>query len=379
MRKILLMMLLIFLFFSSSSAFLEVDSLVYTKDQIIVAVLDSGIDLTHPKLKDYLLYNENKKVVGYNFINHKKPPMDDNGHGTHVAGIIIKQSDDKVRLLPLKVLNEQGQGKVEDTANGIRWAVDHGAKITIVSLGTPFYNEELAKSVVYAWNKGSIVISATGNYGAVKVTYPAGNLYAIGVSAGNVNENGKISLWKYSNTGRHISYIAPEESLSTLPTFEVYVNKYGFSLEQDVMNGTSQASAYLAGLIGKYWSENPSLTNKQIYQNLLSFPVYKNIEGWSSKIGFGFIDRIPSKSEKIYKFTKGGIYGQVTDSDMHPLLDGYFLIDNKQVELDSAGMFRIWGIEPGLYSYIYQSTQSEMRGMIQIKAGNEFLLHLVLK
>jgi len=108
-------------------------------DSIIVAVLDSGIELTHQDLAGAL-------VAGYDMVNNDDVPMDDDGHGTHVAGIIAAAANNGagvagvahgVRLMPIKVLRKNGIGAYSDIIAGIIYAADHGARIINLSLGSP--------------------------------------------------------------------------------------------------------------------------------------------------------------------------------------------------------------------------------------------------
>jgi len=117
---------------------------------VIVAILDSGCDLDHPDL-----HNNIKVVPGANILNPRKPPHDDNQHGTHVAGIIAAEHNDfgmvgvapKATIMPIKVLDRNGNGNLETVARGIRFAVEHGANMMCMSLGAPTKLQQLRKSI----------------------------------------------------------------------------------------------------------------------------------------------------------------------------------------------------------------------------------------
>ncbi len=138
---------------------------------VIVAVLDTGADLTHPDLAARL-------VPGYDFAFGDSIPADDHGHGTHVAGIVGAASDNGIgvagvawgsRIMPVKVFDESGTGTDTGVALGIRWAADHGARIINISGGTSAAGLVVRDAVAYAADRGCLVIAAAGN------SYESGN------------------------------------------------------------------------------------------------------------------------------------------------------------------------------------------------------------
>ncbi|MHB0977119.1 MAG: S8 family serine peptidase [Candidatus Aquicultorales bacterium] len=152
-----------------------------------VAVVDTGVDYNHPDLAG-------KVIQGYDFVNHDSNPMDDEGHGTHVAGIIGAATNNSLgvagmgwnaQILAVKVLDEIGQGTPDDIADGIRYAADNGAKIINLSLGGPGTDSTLNDAVVYARGKGAAVFAATGNDGINIEFSPSNAPGAAGVGATN--------------------------------------------------------------------------------------------------------------------------------------------------------------------------------------------------
>lgn len=135
---------------------------------ITIAVVDTGVHLTHEDLKDKIL-------PGRNIIDPSKPPQDDDGHGTHVAGIAAAETDNgrgvvgvapDARILPVKVLDANGMGSSADVAAGIRYAADQHAQIINLSLGDvaqSVFGPTFTDAVEYAWSKGSICVVAAGN------------------------------------------------------------------------------------------------------------------------------------------------------------------------------------------------------------------------
>ena len=142
---------------------------------LIVAVLDTGIDASDPEFSGRVL-------PGYDFVNGDADPADDSGHGTHVTGIIAAGIDNNegiagiagnVRILPVKVLSAYNTGWWSDVAAGISWAVDQGADVINLSLTGGVDSETLRDAVNYALSKGVPIVVAAGNDGSNSLRYPA--------------------------------------------------------------------------------------------------------------------------------------------------------------------------------------------------------------
>jgi serine protease len=189
-------------------------------DGVIVAVIDTGVSpglmangaksrwRRVPDLK------ETAFVAGYNFVDDDADPSDGNGHGTHVAGTIAQSTNNALgvaglahhaKIMPIKVLSDQGSGTVADIANGIRFAADHGAKVINMSLGGGLYSSTMARAVKYAHDKGVTVVCAAGNGGRQKVEYPAAYDGCVAVSA--LGPDGKLAF--YSSYGKELDIAAP--------------------------------------------------------------------------------------------------------------------------------------------------------------------------
>ncbi|WP_223588363.1 S8 family serine peptidase [Neobacillus bataviensis] len=220
---------------------------------VVVAVLDSGINKHHPDLSQ-------KVVLNKNFSNSSS--MDDlYGHGTHIAGIIDAITNNRigvaavafnaVKLMNVKVLDDNGQGTISRTAKGIIFAANHGAKVINMSLASPEANETLHRAVRYATKKGVVLISSAGNYGTSQKHYPAAFPEVISVAA----TDEKDQLAGFSNYGGSwVDVAAPGVSIwSTLPT---HSNPMG-SRDTGPLSGTSQASSFVSGLAGLILAINP--------------------------------------------------------------------------------------------------------------------------
>ena len=229
-------------------------------ENVVVAVLDTGLDLLHPDLKN--------KVVsgGRDFVNDDFDASDDNGHGTYMAGIIGAETNNSLgiagaawncRLLPVKVLDNSGLGEYSKIAQGIVWAADNGAAVINLSLGYTEPSATLRDALKYAYERGTVLVAGTGNAGG-PVEYPAAyDAYCLGVAATDYND----SRPAWSNSGAEVDVAAPGESIfSTVPR-----GFYGpGSLDYGFSSGTSASAAYVSGLAALIISLKPFLTAAQV-------------------------------------------------------------------------------------------------------------------
>lgn len=185
---------------------------------------------------------------GYNFIDDTPEAVDDQGHGTHVAGTIAQTTHNGkgvaglahcARLMPIKVLNKHGWGTLADVAEGIRYAADHGAHVINLSLGGPSPAAILGEAVKYAVGKGVVVVAAAGNSGR-SVGYPAAYEGVIAVSA--TDQNDRIA-W-FSSRGPQVVIGAPGVAVTQQTICEGGRNKCELF---GTFNGTSMASPHVAG------------------------------------------------------------------------------------------------------------------------------------
>ncbi|MCA9836290.1 MAG: S8 family serine peptidase [Trueperaceae bacterium] len=187
---------------------------------ITVAILDTGFDLEHPALKN----NLSPRASWKDFVDGDQQPEESfgyfYGHGTAVAGIVL-QIAPQVTLLPIRVLNGNGEGDLSDVILAIDWAVQQGAQIINLSLGSKDSPQAMRAIIDYAFSKGVYITAATGNAGTLAIDFPAseGNkllssLSDAVVSVGSTNSKGKRS--SFSNYGSSLDIFAPGEALRTL-------------------------------------------------------------------------------------------------------------------------------------------------------------------
>ncbi len=222
---------------------------------IVVAVLDTGAALDHPDLQD-------KIVGGYDFVHNSNRPQDDEGHGTQTSGIIGAVTNNRTgvagvswgaRLMPIKVCTSQGRCSEEAIAQGIRWAVDHGARIINASLGGDEDAPVLRDAARYAIDRNVLIVASAGNTPDGKDNFPAAYDGVLSVGA-----TGRSDTYTgFSSFGRFVDVTAP--GVGILSTgWDNGNNTYTYG------NGTSFSGPFVAGLAALVLSVNPSLNAQQI-------------------------------------------------------------------------------------------------------------------
>lgn len=245
---------------------------------VLVAVVDSGLDMAHPDLVGALWTNTREvadngldddgngfvdDVNGWDFANGDNQPADDLGHGTHVTGILAARIDNGVgiagiaggiKILPIKVLDSKNQGSWVNIAQGIIYAADQGARAINLSLGATSASQTVQDAVRYAQNRGVLVVASSGNNGTEQLFYPAAYDGVVAVGATTVGGE----HWVLSNTGDYISVSAPGNTV-----YSTYW-KAGVGSMYQFMSGTSMASPVVSGVAALIWSVNPALTATQV-------------------------------------------------------------------------------------------------------------------
>jgi subtilisin family serine protease len=256
---------------------------------VVIAVLDTGCDLDHQDLVDNLL-------PGINIIEPGKPPEDNNGHGCHLAGILVALNNDlgvvgvapKAKVRPVKVLDGCGNGVMSDVIAGIRWCIEQKVDFINLSLGCPTPMPKLHEALIEAAQAGIIVVCAAGNAGNTKeVFYPAAYPETIAVGAIDPTFHRAV----FSNTGVGLDFLAPGvDVLSTVPD-----NWYA------KLSGTSMAGPFacaVCALLLSYIRSNPNTgvtlkTVNDYIDNLKKYTIPANDESYADPQfyqGFGIID-----------------------------------------------------------------------------------------
>src|SRR5581483_6337278 len=253
--------------YSRQAAYLEALHLPEAWDQTtgssnqILAILDSGVDLSHPDLVGRL-------VAGWDFVNNDGNPSDDFGHGTMVAGIAAAQTNNgrgvsgatwQGKIMPVKVLDSHGTANDADIAAGIHFAVDHGASVINLSLGGPGASQTLQDAVDYATGHNVVVVAAAGNDGGTPDAgvphYPAACNGVIAVGA--TYSSGALA--SFSSYGPWVSVLAPGEGIVST-TYDCF---YGAG------DGTSFSSPLVAAVALLLRSTNPGASESSIVARII--------------------------------------------------------------------------------------------------------------
>ncbi len=265
-----------------------------------VAILDTGVDLNHSDLSGQLL-------AGYNALNGGSA-QDDNGHGTHVAGIVAAVTNNGigvagvaggVKLIPVKVLGADGNGTMEDVAAGIRWAADTGAQVMVISFNAGSGSRVLEDAINYAAGRGVLMVAGTGDDYAGPVGYPASYDPVIGVAA----TNQKDLPADFANIGPGVDLAAPGVG--------IYSTLWSGRSTYGSLSGTSLAAAHVAGLAALIFSVHPDWTSEQVLARLQETARDFGAPGWDAEYGYG----------RIYAYR--AVSGQIPSGDGWENNDNY--------------------------------------------------------
>jgi thermitase len=234
-----------------------------------IAIIDTGIDYNHSDLVNKFRRLSNGQIYGYNLINNTTNANDDNGHGTHCAGIAAAEINNGigvagiagwrpglsgynqyVQLMPVKVLDANGSGTLTNVARGITWAADNGAHVLSMSLGGSSGAQSLSDAVNYAWTRGCLIVAAAGNGGSSSPQYPAYYTNCIAVAATDSSD----TLTYFSQYGSWVDIAAPGAGIYSTYRGNSYAT----------LDGTSMACPHVSGAAALVWSHAPSLTNQQL-------------------------------------------------------------------------------------------------------------------
>lgn len=246
-------------------------NLGYNKE-IVVAVVDTGVDLDHPFLSGRVLDN------GYDFVYGDTDPSDVDGHGTHVSGTIVDVTGDlNVKILPVRCLDDDGYGETSQIAEAIVYAANQGADVINLSLGGPHESNAMDDAVKYAISKGVLVCVAAGNEDEdTSNSCPAHMSEPIVVSA--IGSNGKIA--DFSNYGYSVDFCAPGVGISSS------YNGGGYA----TLSGTSMATPHIAGVCAMLRLRYPEKSVSEIEEYMASICTDLGSAGKDVFYGYGTID-----------------------------------------------------------------------------------------
>jgi subtilisin family serine protease len=257
---------------------------------VIVAVVDTGVDYRHRDINDNMWINIGEvagngiddddngyvdDIYGYDFINNDSDPCDDRGHGTHCAGIIAAEGNTDpnrdiagvcwiARIMALKFLGSDGYGSTSDAVSAFYYAVANGADVISNSWGGGSYSKTMKDAIDYAHSQGVIMVAAAGNDYSNEPQYPAAYEHMISVAATNSNDE-KVP---FSNYGDWVDIAAPGVDILSLRAEDTSLGTV-YDDYTTVASGTSMACPHVAGACALLLSVNPLITRDEVYDNLI--------------------------------------------------------------------------------------------------------------
>ena len=271
---------------------------------IVVAVIDTGVDYLHPDLSGNIWVNELElngdpnsdddgngyvdDIYGYDFSNYDSDPTDDNYHGTHVAGTIGAVGNNSegvagvcwnVKIMAVKFLDSGGGGWIDDAIKSVEYAVDNGATVLNNSWGGGGYTQALKDAILDAEDKGVLFVAAAGNDGANTdwdPRYPASYDLDNIISVMATDQKDVRSIWPEYNASScygqiSVDLAAPGSNiLSTFPTYETgAMANNSFSTDYEIIDGTSMAAPHVSGACALVWSLYPTLSHLEVKEIIL--------------------------------------------------------------------------------------------------------------
>ncbi len=275
---------------------------VPTAPGVLIAILDSGIDVEHPDLQPNLWANPGEiaangldddangyvdDTLGWNFVYNNNDIADDNGHGSLVSGIAAARTGNSLgiagvcgrcRIMPVKVMQPSGAANYSAIAAGITYAVDKGARIVNLSLGGYSDSSALRDALEYASTQNAVVVAGAGNDNTGVPFYPAAYDNVTAVAGTSMSDTRSAS----SNYGAWVDVSAPSEDILTTAMGSDYVTT----------SGTSMASPFAAGLAGLLVSLHPDWAPALVHSQMVhtADPIDALNPGFESKLGSGRIN-----------------------------------------------------------------------------------------
>jgi type VII secretion-associated serine protease mycosin len=304
---------------------------------VIVAVVDSGSG-PHPDLAENLL--PGRSFFG-SVESQDGTDIDASGHGSHVAGIIASVANNGIggsgvapnaKILPIKVLDQAGQGDARDVAAGVRYAADNGAKVINLSLGGATESSSLTQAITYANDKGALVVAAAGNGGASdRPKWPASLDLTLAVTAVDQANNAT----SFDQRGDYIDIAAPGANVVSTAKGD-YIT----------LSGTSMAAGFVAGAAALLFAAEPRVTNTQVRDILLRTATDIGEPGRDLTFGVGLINMVAALAElqRMYppiaapQITAVGHVGETLVANLALISD---VISVKWFRCDSTGLAAI--------------------------------------
>ncbi|MDD4778775.1 MAG: S8 family serine peptidase [Fermentimonas sp.] len=257
------------------------DKMSGAKQKIVVAVIDSGIEMNHSDLINRI------DSRGYNFISNNSKTYDINGHGTAVSGIIAAQTNNltgmagvvgtlNVKIMPLQTADSAGDSYVSNVIRAIDYAIEQHVDVINLSMGSTKISDIENAAIQRAIQKGIVVVASAGNDGNSVYEYPAS--YENVISVGSISSDNNRS--NFSNYNNKVDVVAPGEQIYSCALQSSY--RY--------LNGTSFSAPIVSGVAASLRAMDPSLSPQQIESIITDTAVDKGSSGRDNYYGFGLLD-----------------------------------------------------------------------------------------
>lgn len=338
---------------------------------VTVAVIDSGIDLSHPEFAGRI-----DTANDWDFVNNDSTALDDHGHGTHVAGIVgaamnnatgvhgVTGVASECTILPIKVIGPSGTCTAAEVAEGIDWAASHGAEVINLSLGSTSYSTAIDQAVQAALSQNIVIVAASGNDAEYGILYPARLDAVIGV--GSITRFDLLS--DFSNYGPGVDICAPGSDILSTWTSSGYA----------VGGGTSMAAPHVAGVVALIRAEHPEWNRAQVEAQLLGTTYDLGAAGRDDYFGYGVVQAGRAVGTTVP--APGVLSGTVTDAEgvgiagVSVAVEGY-----GNVSSAADGRYAVADIAPGSHSVTFSKNgYASQTRTVTIRAGETTTLDAVL-
>ena len=329
-------------------------------DGVLVAVLDTGVDDSNPSLTG-------QTFGGYDIVNDMAFVTDKNGHGTACASLIAGKGGEggvlgaapKAKILPVKVMDDSGKSDGFAIAKGIVYAVEKGAKIINLSLGTTSETTLLDSAIDYALGKGVLVVAASGNEGKEGENYPStvDGVLCVGAVDGE--------KWKaaFSNYGPKVDLVAPGVLVAAAAPMGGVV----------LMSGTSSAAPLVSGAAANVWSENPNWSAEKVAEKLMAEADDLGSPGADDWYGAGLVNLYRAlRTIKEKDLALAGLYFDPPELIQGESTEMVAVFQNRGTEriVDGAAVIKIDDkVEKVLLPYLEPGASAEVRRSFNLPEG----------
>jgi serine protease len=352
-----------------------------TGSGVRVAIIDTGVDNTHPDLKNQMLRNSVGQIIGYNFINNTTDAMDDYGHGTLVAGIVAAQMNNGIgiagvapnaKIMPIKVFNDNGYSTDQSITEGIYFAIQNKAQVINMSLGGAGPDPVIAKAITAATQADiPVVVAAGNNANDVNLISPADdpNVISVGAEGENTDNPQDIiapdGITDFSNFGSGLDLIAPGGEtdssmlgniLSTISSTNVFPTMVLVGNNYAIFQGTSLAAPYVTGAVADILQLHPNYTVDQIksilYVSASNVPSPSagttdnytgNLTGWNPFSGYGGLNVVKALQAKPFDLPVATLNGDALNTLNLPSLNSNLVISGTAEGTNFASYTVSWG------------------------------------